>query len=465
MLDWTIFNAATVAPTPTVLLADACATAWRWLHLPAESRAAAMADLVRAAPDAQTMTEALALVWRRLWREAGVDINDLPAFRAVLDDVAAGRASRAAADAALRTASIVTIKQALSERVTGAAAAQSDADLDRLNDATPALSAAVDATGLGIVSVASLEELQRAIGAFEAVRADLGTPSLRDHAWWMGLAWWAMGRGSQELARHAEARNAFECAAAHYDEAGEPGSALECRRLSNSLANRLRVDTDAASADDARALLTSQDPLTRVATLARLSGEASRAGDRVEAAALGEEAAALLVALGYADPEQDFDDAVQAWIVTAAGRLTGNALFGRLCEVTGHWAAVLGARSSDRLARDPAGSARSARALRGLATLPAEMSRQADAATRGALQRFAVWEPDIVALAPHRHDEAGEGVASELHSLDDALHALRVTGNEDASDALPDETDRQRERADALGSRVHATRAPIESRS
>ena len=130
--------------------------------------------------------------------------------------------------------------------------------------------------------------------------------------------------------------------------------------------------------------------------------------------------------------------------------------------MTGHWAQVMGARANWRQTRDPAGSARAERTLRGLGALPEELSRQADRATQDSLERFAVWMPGATTLAAGRSGGAPATPTTALAALDDALHALRVACNEGASTFQLDEADQLLARADALNSRVHAARALLE---
>ena len=259
MPDWTLFHAATTANTRPVVLASACARAWRWLDLAPAEQEAAVTDAVRTGGDARTTAEALWLVWARLWREAGVDAGDAARFQAALDDLAAGRASEAVVVAARRTGSAVTMRQLVLARYPGAAQDADDGDRALLNAATPAVSAAVEGVGLGVVTPASLAVLEDAIAAFEPLAREMQPGTRRDHAWWMGLAWWAMGRGAQELARHAEAHTAFERAAAFYDDAGEAATAAACRQLARDLDLRLSADLDAAATPIVHALLANQE--------------------------------------------------------------------------------------------------------------------------------------------------------------------------------------------------------------
>jgi CHAT domain-containing protein len=462
MIDWSQFHAATTAATRPVVLASACARAWRWLDLAPDAQEAAVTGAIHNEGEARTTAEALWLVWTRVWREAGVDTGDGTRFQAALDDLAAGRASNGVVVAARRTASAVTMRQLVLARYPGATLDAAAADRALLNGATPAVSAAVGGVGLGVVTSASLAALADAIASFEPLSLEMQPATRRDHAWWMGLAWWAMGRGAQELARHAEAHEAFERAAGFYDHAGEAATATQCRQLARDLDLRLSANLDAAATPIIEALLADQDPLPRAAALTRLSAEVGRAGDRFEAASLGEQAATVLDRVGYPDPEPSFDSALQQWIATASATRHGSELFAHLCDVTGHWAQVMGARVNWRQTHDPAGSARAERTLRGLGALPEELSREADRATQDALERFAVWMPGATSLATGRSRDAPADPTVALTELDDALHALRVACNEGASPFQIDEADQLLARADDLHSRIHAARALTE---
>jgi CHAT domain-containing protein len=461
MPDWGRFHNAIVANTRPVALANACAQTWRWLDLAPEARTAAVSGAIRTESDARMTAEGLVLVRRRLWREAGCDPDNMMELQTALADAHSGRAGEAVSAAVRRVETTIALGSLVLERFPAAAPSGDGADLASLNAATPALSAAVEGTGTGVTTPDSLEALQHAIEVFTPIGQDFGLATKREHAWWMGLAWWAMGRGALELARHTEAQDAFARAASFYDAAGEDASAAACRQSAHGLALRLMADFDAATTPDLQQLLSQQDPMQRAATLTRLSREVGRAGDRFEAAELSEQAARLLDQLGFPDPEHTFDSALQQWIATAA-ETRGTDVFARLCEVTECWAAVMGARTNLRMSRDPVGSARAERTLRGLAGLPAELTRQADLATQATLERLAVWDPGAIALMPSRSASPSDDAVMAPNDLDDALHALRVACNEGASDFQLTQAAALHARAEALGSRVHGARARIE---
>lgn len=461
MIDWTAFHTATVAGTRPALLANACARVWRWLDMPVETRASAVMTAQATDADARTTIEALTLVWCRLWREAGVDPHDAGALQRALDDLAAARASDRVIAAAHRTEAAIAIRGIVLDRFPPPPPAPTE-DLARLNAATPALGVAIEGVGIGLATPASLAALDTALDQFAPLGPDLAPAVGREHAWWMATAWWAKGAGLVEVLRHDEARAAFEESARWYQAAGDEAAVAACRQRIETLSARVRADVDTVAAADARTLLSALAPLDRVEVLAHQSLEVGRAGDRFEAAALAELAAALLVSLGYPDPEAGFDAALQQWLTTATAARTGTDLFAHLCAVVGHWAAIAGARANERLARDADGSARAERLVRGLAGVAGDLAREADVATQEAVDRLAVWDLDAAQLAPNRRVDRSTGALAGRGALDDALHALRVACNEGPSAALLAQADDLLGRAEVLGSRVHAARALIE---
>ena len=272
-----------------------------------------------------------------------------------------------------------------------------------------------------------------------------------------------MGRGLVDVRRHPEARAAFERSAVFYDQAGEAKSAADCRQLASDLVTRLAADFDAAAGRGVREVLAPQDPLDRAKSLTRLLREVGNTGDRFEAARIGEDAARVLRDIGYPDPEHAFDAAVDRWIETAAASCAGNALFARVCEIAERWAAILGARTSARLASDPTGSARAERTLRGLASSRASSrSRRTRPRTRPRAGSRCGRRMRPHALAATSRIDDSMRKLDALAALDDALQRVRVACNEGASEALVEKAAALRAQAEQLASPLHVARALIE---
>ncbi|MGE0448190.1 MAG: CHAT domain-containing protein [Vicinamibacterales bacterium] len=464
MPDWSAFRAGIVSGTRPAELADACACAWRWLDRTDDARRQEVEATVRSAIQARWVLEALPLLRRRLWRDAGIDPDDTAALQRLLDEAGAGRAGDASLRVLRRFDAAVTIGRLVAERFPSLPPSPGAADRAALLEHVPPLSEAIQGTGTGLASAASLDRLREAIGRFEPIGAQFVDDARREHAWWLGLAWWAIGRGALESMRYAEAVDAFERSASFYDTADEATSAADCRKERRAIEVKLAGDFDAAAEPAARTLLEAGDPWRTASALTTLLREVGRSGDRFEAHRLGDKAARALEAAGYPDPEAAFHPAIAQWIASAAHAHTGTALFARLCEAAERWAAILGARASARIERDAAASERAERALRGLAALPATLHAQAEQARRTAMERLAVWLPlpqpdgfDDPAL-PIPLDDPVQASAQ----LDASLHALRVACNEAPDARLLERAVALRRDADALGSRVHAARARLE---
>lgn len=445
MLDWTAFHAACLAREQPAILADACATAWQWLDLEPAQRDIVVDQAIASPAAARTLSQALALVKGRLLREAA----------------GAPGESAHGADTARRAEAVLAMQQLVAASVAATASSENE-DRERLNVVTAALSAALEQASGPFVDTTTLDALARATEALKEAGSSMGPVVAREHAWWMGLALWGLGTAAQSLARFEDAHDAFERSATCYDAAGESDSAGQCRSAALALAHRLRGDVDAASTPDMRALLSDQPPLERVATLTRLSREASRAGDRHEAGRLGEQASELLCDLGFRDPEAGFEAACQSWIDTAAIGCHGVDPFKHLSEVVGYWAVVLGARINERLQRDAEASLAAERMMRAVTTefIP-EMVRQAELARHAATERLAAWDPTAASLLPAtREVDAGDTAA--IQAMNDELYALRVACNEHPQPSLLDEADRLLTRAEAMGSRIHAASALLE---
>ncbi|HRO53238.1 MAG TPA: CHAT domain-containing protein, partial [Alicycliphilus sp.] len=222
-------------------------------------------------------------------------------------------------------------------------------------------------------------------------------------------------------------------------------------------------DFDTAAGRELSALLLRRDPLGRARALCRLVRETLATGDRFEAARLAEQAALVLAEAGYPDPESDFDKAAQQWVDSACPTCTGSALIAQLCEIAQHWAAILGARASQRMQDDPAASEHAELVLRRISPWAGELLNQADAAEQATAQRFALWCPPQTQPLPERHPAAPlpQGMAA-LSLLDDVLVELRAACNEGADPSQIDEARALRASALKAGSRIHVTRAWLE---
>lgn len=436
--------------------------AWTWLGLPASERDALLADATPSESAARLFYQGLALVRRRLWREAGFDPDDLPALQALLERVRAGHAAQAESAVVQRTDSAGAMSAAVAARHPAVTRDPDTDALASLNAHTEILSQAIQATGIGQATPASIDALRIATDEFALIRPTLTPAIAHEHDWWMGLAWWAVGSATAGLNRHLEAIDAFERSATFYDAYGDSKSASGCRQRVSDLRAHLAADVDVVVSREVEKILAAQTPIEHVQSLTRVLREVGSTGDRFEAARLGDEAAAALATMGYPDPEPDFDAAIERWTWTAASELRGTDLFARLCLVTEQWAAVLGARANGRRAEDPTGSERAERALRGLGALSGELDREARAATAEAAARFAVWFPQAHELLPTSAPDLTTPLLDTLARLDDELYRLRVACNEGASDAQVTQAAALAERAALVPSRVHVARAWLE---
>jgi CHAT domain-containing protein len=408
---------------------------------------------------ASYLQQALSLVRNRIWRDNGIDPGDIPRRTALATAVQEGRASEAEVTLIARLSATYEIAQVTAELFPAGVPALRDPDSEALTAASPALEAAIRGAGGAGATTESVAALARAIQAFEDIGKELSAKGLIDHAWWLGLAWWAYGKGALALRRASEARDAMNLSADFYEKAGEIKYAADCRQEALDIEARFEADVDRVVLQEVRNVLGSQKPLDRVQSLTRLSQSMRHTGDWYGAAAAAEEAIHVLRDEGYPDPEHAFDAAVDLWVANAARTCTGNGLVGRLSQVAGYWGDILGART----VTDAAGGARAQRALDGLLPLAHEAQKQAELARRELAQRLAVWMPDVQSVmdTPDQIDPLAPRAAA-LSALDDELSRLHIECNEAASEAQIARAATIFDKAQALDSPEHAARAALE---
>ena len=463
--DWGRFHAAIVSGTMQGEILVACERAWAWLELPAEDCARRIADTIRNEEAARWQLQALPFIRLRLLREAGMAPDDSAVPVARFDAVATGQASAAELALSHRLGALLAIGQLVGERFPDAALPPAPLDVqpEELLARTPALTEAMHACDVARATPQGLARLQAAIAVFDAAGSQAQGDIAREQAWWLGLAWWAAGRAALELGQQDEGRHAYERAVAHYTQAADAQAANDCRERLRDLAERRSADFDTAAGRELSTLLTSRDPLGRARALIRLARETGNAGDRYEAARLAEQAAQVLARAGYPDPEDDFDSAAQHWVDCACDSCTSSALIARLCEVAQYWAAILGARSSQRMQDDPAAAEHAELVLRRISPWAGELLNQAGQAEHAVAQRVALWCPPQIQALPERRraDPLPQGMVT-LDMLDDSLAELRSACNERADPAQVDEARALRASAQQAGARIHVVRAWLE---
>jgi hypothetical protein len=344
MPDWTRFHAAVVAGSKPYELCRACELAWSWLDLDADDWREPLRHAIRRDAQGTGLQNALSLVRGRLLREQGIAPEDTARFSALSAALAEGRASAAEVELKKRWDTSVAIGAYALELFPAGVANPPDPGMEALNASIPALRAAIEASGSATAMPASLDALNEAIGVFAARGRAWRGQAATDRGWWLGLAWWAYGDAAMRSGRRRDARDATQRAAAFYEAAGDDKDAQACRDRALDIETRYAADFDTVTDRDVRKLLDAQTPLDRVRSLTRLVRTFAGTGDRFEANKAADEAAQLLDAEGYPDPEHAFDDAIDAWIATAVKDCRQNALVARLCEITEHWSAILGAR-------------------------------------------------------------------------------------------------------------------------
>lgn len=466
MRDWTRYHAAILAGTLQGEIVAACERAWSWLDLTVDERRERVHTDVCAEASARWMLQALPFVRQRLLRDAGIASGDQARLAALDQALSSGCATPAERELARRFGAAVEIGQLLTVRFPEAAIPSAAANPQReaLAEALPALTSALRGCEVGMATPATLAALADAIAALARAGQAFTPPVAQEHAWWVGLGWWALGRAALELGRIDEGRAAYANAATSYAVADDAKAVAECRQLIGDLDLHRAADFDSAVARELEALLQHQDPLGRARSLARLARESGNAGDLFEAQRVGEDAAKALAGAGYADPEPDVDAALDGWIADAARSCTGNAVFARLCQVAELWAAVLGARASARARADIAGSDHAQQCMRRLGAMSVELYDEAAKAEDAVAQRFVLWYPEAAGQPRERHGvDASVERGDALNALDDALYRLRLACNEAPAEAQLDVVAGLRELAQALGSRLHVARAENET--
>lgn len=460
------------AGAPGAALVDACERLRDWLAFTPAERDRALRQALATAASARVLLQAKALVSMRIWRETVPPDTSADAFFSGLESrLAQGTAS----SVEQRYVRDLLALQAVADTIASlfpdldAPSAKPDMRQETLvTQLVPALQDAMAACDRTRATLQSLAALQHAIADFDDAARDWAPPLPTDHAWWLGMARYTLGRTALELGDPVAARAAFATGAEDFARAGDAANQADMLARVAAIDTGTHADFDAVAGKAMATLRLATDPLSRAAALDEIATAASNAGDRYELARIAGQLAETLTSAGYPDPEPDVAAAVGGWIETAAHTTTGDALLARLCEVGTRWARVMSGREAERRAigttRAQQTAASAEACLHAIAAELSTLGEQAEVAHREVEQACSVWFDQMP-----RHDAAvNEGLRGQRdrfareQALGTSLLALRDRCNVHAEPALLTEADRLIAAADAEGGRLLRVRARLE---
>lgn len=478
MIDTSVADALRES-SPQYSLLIACRQLREWIDLPDADCARRVRSVLTNERVARSLVQAKSLVWGRLAREFAAPSSDWMTALGALDArTASGTSTATDQEYVGRVLTLLAINALVVESYPAAMRATAhDPQLEEIVARVPALEAAIHGCDVYAVSTESIAALQSAIDVFVRI-ADTWTPPIHaNHAWWLGMAHYTLGRAALEIGDPVLARDAFERGVADYERAREWANADDLRLRVLAIDRGARGDVDAAMQEAITALATQQDPLRRCASLAALATAAKQAGDQYEFARVASRLAHELVLAGYADPDLDARHAMREWAVTGVETLRDDDLLKRVSDVAQQWAVVMGARATDRNEDGTLRDAdRSARAERCLTEIAASMSVMLDEAAMVNAEigaELAEWyDPDspqsVGAVAEPKQQTDGDpstrvaARASEGAAISSALYAIRLACNERPSDLQLIELDALLTRARTMESRIHEVQVWLE---
>ena len=482
--------------SPQYALLIACRQLREWLDLPDADRARRIRSVLTDDRAARSLAQAKSLVWGRLAREFAAPSDDWMGALGALDArTASGASTVVDQEYVRRVLTLLSINALVLESYPGAASSTTASpQLDEIVAGVPALEEAIHGCDVSAATSASIAKLQTAIRVFTHLADDWTLPIHTDHAWWLGMASYTLGRAALEVGDPTLAREAFEQGVAEYERAGEWGHADDLRVRVQAIDRGRRGDVDATVQASLRALLSPQDAMRRYASLASLAAASNQAGDQYEYARTAELLAVELLGAGLADPELDALGAMRSWVNTAVvwqqqrevsrSELHQNDVLKRVNEIAGFWTIVMGARATDRddagTLRDPARASRAEQSLPAIGEAIAVMLEDAELVSAAIGAELSEWfPPNPVQPSPGQselggaaHSPGGGAAGYERSSaaqraadgaaISSALYSLRLACNESANETQLAQVTELVERTRTLGLRIHEVQARLE---
>lgn len=459
---WATLREALRAGAPGQRLLLACRNLREWIDLPAPDGARRLRAALGDEADARWLLQARPVVSTRLVREAlPPGVPPTPEAFGALDAAVQQELAR-------RLGALQRIGDEAARLFPSAAAPTPPPApaMDALAAAIPALQLAIRRCSREPGHPERLEALDAAIGAFAAAARTWPPPLPLDHAWWLGMARYELGRVALAAGDVPRARAAFVAGAADFDRAAVAEHAADLRQRVAAIDAGGRADFDALAAPPLRALLEPREPLARMDALADLASAAGDTGDGFEAARLARELAGALIAAGYADPQADVQQAVHAWVETAVAELQGDAVLERVSRIAKYWAVVLGARAGARLTGQDQAAATDADpaedCLRDMGTLVMGLFVQSQAVSDEIGLELAEWFGTAAVADTGPGLPWGDGGLADGRAVDRGLERLRLACNAGPDEAQVTEARRLLAAAEGLGSRVHRVSALLE---
>ncbi len=465
--------------TRAYALLMACRAFREWLDLPEGECVRQVQLALRSADDARLLMQAKALVSVRVLRDyVGPDADAAtPDFVALYARQQEGTANAVELRYLQHSTRVLGIGQFIAQSYpeVALAATASDPRVAELMELLPALEAAVRACDVGRATPARVKALSHAIDTFVAGATAWTAPIPPDHAWWVGMARYALGRAALEIGEASVARIAFADGAQSFDAAGATAHADDMRRRVSAIDTGARADFDAVADSSLQVLLQSVDALDEAKSLAALGTASLHAGDTFEYGRLLTQVATLLERAGYPDPERELEPAVFGWFEAAVQVVPADKLLAHLNDVGVLWARVMSARALDPhrygTPPDPQPLAIVESRPREIAARLADLGDMTASEWERVDAELAPWFGATWAMPADTHDliapeDDTTAALQQSATLDTALYALRLATNAEASDpshadALVSESERLLADAVAHGFRVHVVQAHL----
>ena len=468
------FTEALRATSPQQELLVACRRLREWVDLPDAERARQVNRAINTESLARTLVQAKPLVWGRLAREFAAPASDVIGALGALDArTASGVSTAADLEYVRRVMALIAINACVMETFPLAAAGVApDPQLTDIVAMVPALEEAIYGCDVNVATAASLVTLHSAIELFMR-SADAWTPPIHvNHAWWLGMAQYTVGRAALEIGDARLALQAFEQGVADFERARDWKNADDLRARIIAIDRGTLGDVDAMVTSSLRSLLTPQNVMRRCGSLAALATASKEAGDQFEYSRLAEHLAQTLIAAGFVDPQWDADAAMQYWLQTVVDTLERDDLLACASTVGVYWVVVMGARATERgedgALRDAPRAARAEQCLQAIGAAVGALLEDAASVNAEVVAELAEWFDPATMLEPVPADIEREPSSASSASarnalagaaISGALYANRLACNERPSETQLIDVTRLVVKARALRSRIHEVQA------
>jgi CHAT domain-containing protein len=278
----------------------------------------------------------------------------------------------------------------------------------------PALMAAQAKMVPGSITPEGLADVQAILEAHRELLAGAGPGKMRPTLCFaMAGAAFAIGRGSQQIMRSREAREAYAEAARLYEEAGEPDDAAAAEDQATWLGFALNADVDGGVFQDLEDVTRGiADPLARAQALARLGRMAAEASDVVGVKRYATAMVAALADAGFPAPD-DGTAWPEAWVVGACRRRTGSGVVKLLQRVGDMTLQALSVRHAEACLSDAAAAQRIETTIASVHALESAAFLEMAATEDAIVETLSAYNPALE-HAPPPPENAGQAAALAL---------------------------------------------------